>query len=579
MQYANTLSARQTPMGAVSLFAVALLIIGSRVLAADAQAGRQYFRGQCLSCHSAEAGDGGGAQGPSLIGVFGRPAAAEQGFSYTPALRAAHLQWDAGNLERFLRQPGKLVPGTAMAVAVTDSTALTNLIAYLQAHQGEHPQQAQPGSQDIAQMASDGAQDWRQDAPGRVHRIDLGNLPAPFHTASARNNPKMIARPADAKLALPPGFAVNAFAADLEGPRRLLTEANGDILVTEMEGGRVSVLHPSADGSHAAGRDVFAGDLSQPYGLALYPDSSHPEWLYVSETNRVLRYRFHTGEVHAQGAPEVVIDSLPGGGHHTRDLAFSADGKQLFVAVGSGSNVAESMSTRSAAEAQRWDAQHGTGAAWDAELNRADVLVFDAVRPGQPKVFAAGIRNCVSLTVQPANGALWCTTNERDGLGDDLVPDYSTRVREGGFYGWPWYYMGAHEDPRLRGQRPDLRTKVLVPDVPYQAHSAALNLTFYTATGGTAAFPAEYEGDGFAMFHGSWNRAFRTGHKIVRVRMRSGVPTGEYEDFMTGFIVDNGDAWGRPVAATVARDGALLVSDDGGNLIHRIAWTGPPKKP
>jgi hypothetical protein len=195
------------------------------------------------------------------------------------------------------------------------------------------------------------------------------------------------------------------------------------------------------------------------------------------------------------------------------------------------------------------------------------------VGSGKPgKVFASGIRNCVSLTVQPGNGALWCTTNERDLLGDDLVPDYSTRVQEGHWYGWPWYYMGNHEDPRHAGERPDLAGKVTSPDVPYQAHSAALNLTFYTAESGASAFPKEYVGDGFAVLHGSWNRAFRTGHKVVRVRMKNGVPTGEYDDFLVGFIVDDGNAWGRPVALLVNADGSLLLSDDGANIVYRISY-------
>jgi glucose/arabinose dehydrogenase len=157
-------------------------------------------------------------------------------------------------------------------------------------------------------------------------------------------------------------------------------------------------------------------------------------------------------------------------------------------------------------------------------------------------------------------------------LGDDLVPDYSTRVKENGFYGWPWYYLGNHEDPRLKGDRPDLAGKAIVPDVLYQAHSAALTLTFYPASSGKAAFPKEYVGDGFAMLHGSWNRSFRTGHKVVRVRMKDGVPTGEYEDFMVGFIADDGNVWGRPTGGVVAADGSLLVSDDTGNTIYRISY-------
>ena len=274
--------------------------------------------------------------------------------------------------------------------------------------------------------------------------------------------------------------------------------------------------------------------------------------------------------------PEVVVPQLyssKASGHFTRDLAFSLDGKRMFVSVGSESNVADTMPKKPLAEAKAWDAARGaTGAAWDNEANRAAVLVFDAAQPGAPKLFATGIRNCVGLTMQPVKGELWCTTNERDMLGDDLVPDYTTRVKQGGFYGWPWYYMGKNEDPRLKGERPDLAGKAIVPDVPFQAHSAAVNLAFYTATSGASVFPKQYLGEGFAVLHGSWNRAFRTGHKVVRVLMKNGVPTGEYEDFMTGMIADDGNAWGRPVGATVAKDGSLLISDDGANLIYRISY-------
>jgi glucose/arabinose dehydrogenase len=273
--------------------------------------------------------------------------------------------------------------------------------------------------------------------------------------------------------------------------------------------------------------------------------------------------------------PEVVVPQLSptaGGGHFTRDIAFSLDGKRMFVSVGSSTNVAEDMPKKTPAEVKAWEAEHGLGAAWGPEANRADVLVFDVGSNKPGKVFASGIRNCVGLTVQPGTGDLWCTTNERDMLGDDLVPDYSTRVKEGGFYGWPWYYMGKNEDPRLKGERPDLAGKAIVPDVPYQAHSASLNLVFYTQTTGASAFPKEYLGDGFAVMHGSWNRAFRTGHKVVRVLMKNGVPTGEYEDFMVGMIADDGNAWGRPVGATVAKDGSLLISDDGANLVYRISY-------
>jgi glucose/arabinose dehydrogenase len=364
------------------------------------------------------------------------------------------------------------------------------------------------------------------------------------------------------------------FAKDMTGPRAMRVAPNGDIFITETQAGRVKVMRPSADGATAASVTTFAQGLLQPFGIRFYPETGQPQWLYVAETNRVVRYAYKVGDTKASGVPEVVVPELAptGGGHFTRDIAFSKDGKRMFVSVGSQSNVAEDMPKKSPAEVKAWEAEHGLGATWGPEEKRADVLVFDVGSKKPGKVFASGIRNCVGLTVQPATGDLWCTTNERDLLGDDLVPDYSTRVKEGAYYGWPWYYMGKYEDPRLKGDRPDLAGKATVPDVPYQAHSAALNLAFYTATSGKSAFPKEYVGDGFAVLHGSWNRAFRTGHKVVRVKMKNNVPTGEYEDFMVGFITEDGNAWGRPVGAIVAQDGSLLISDDGANVVYRISY-------
>jgi glucose/arabinose dehydrogenase len=419
-----------------------------------------------------------------------------------------------------------------------------------------------------------GTPDWQNDAPGRAHRVNLASLPAPYDTPSATNFPRLVDRPADAQLKLPPHFSADVFATDLKGPRVMRIAPNGDIFVSETRGSRISVIKASADGTKAAKVTTFAQGLVLPHGMAFYPSGDHPQWLYVAENNRVVRYAYKVGDSQASSVPEVIVPELApvGGGHYTRDIAFSLDGKSMFVSVGSGSNVAESMPKKTVAEAQAWEAEHGFGAAWGPEENRADVLVFDVGSPTQGKVFATGIRNCVGLTIQPKTGDLWCTTNERDTLGDNLVPDYSTRVKAGGFYGWPWYYMGNHEDPRLAGQRPDLAGKVTNPDVPYQAHSAALGLAFYTATAGSSAFPKEYLGDGFAVLHGSWNRAFRTGHKIVRVRMKNGVPTGEYDDFLVGFITPDGNAWGRPAGITVASDGSLLMSDDERNLIYRIAY-------
>jgi glucose/arabinose dehydrogenase len=492
-------------------------------------------------------------------------------------LRAADLTWDAPTLNRFLAAPATVVPGSAMVVAVPDPADRDNLVAYLQdpVRNAAAAAAAQADrSQSMAvPAASQQSADWRLDAPGRGHRISLAALPAPFATPSTRNQPQLIPRPAGAALALPPGFHIDTFADNLKGPRKMLVAANGDILVSETYGGRVSVLHPAPDGSRSAGAEVYLQGLKQPFGMAFFPNADKPQWLYVAETNRVTRYAYRTGDVKPRGEAEVVIPELPnGGGHFTRDIAFSPDGGRLFVSVGSASNVAESMSKKTPGQIKAWEDEHGLGAAWDQEAGRAAVLVMNMAAPGATKIYATGLRNCVSLTVQPASGDLWCTTNERDALGDDLVPDYSTRVRRGGFYGWPWYYFGANEDPRLEGDRPDLRGKALVPDVPYQSHSASLNLTFYTASTGRSAFPAEFVGDAFAAFHGSWNRSLRTGYKLVRVHMKDNQPTGDYEDFLTGFIVDNGNVWGRPVATTELKDGSLLLSEDAGNVIYRISY-------
>ncbi len=430
----------------------------------------------------------------------------------------------------------------------------------------------------LAADPSSGSSDWQLDAPGRSHKVDASTLPAPYATPGTANESALVAKPPDAQLRVPDGFQVNVFATHLAQPRTLRVAPNGDVFVAETHGGQIKVLRPTADGTTAATVGVFAQDLNGPFGLQFYPAGPDPHWLYVAENNRVLRFAYRQGDLKAAASPEVVVAQLAPygkGGHSTRDLVFSADGKRMYVSVGSRSNIAEDMSPRTPAAAQRWEAKSGiAGATWDQEERRADVLEFDlsAANP-RGRIFATGLRNCVGLTVQPATGDLWCTVNERDMLGDDLPPDYSTRVKAGGFYGWPWYYIGNHEDPRLRGARPDLAAKVIVPDVLYQAHSAPLNLIFYTATTGTASFPKDYLGDGFAVMHGSWNRATRTGYKVVRVRMTDGVPTGEYDDFLVGFVADSQHVWGRPVAAAVATDGALLVSDDGGGTIYRVAFT------
>jgi len=562
---------------------LAAMVCAAPAFGADANAGKAVFRAQCALCHSAEPGDNGGAQGPNLNGVFGRHSAGNPQFGYTAALKASGLTWDSVTLNRFLTAPTTVVPGSAMVIPVTNDTDRSNLIAYFQAvKNGTFKDVANagrgPGGPPPLPAGSNkpvkGSDDWKNDVPGRVHRIDLAKLPPPFDTPSSAKFPRLVPRPADANVKLPPGFTMSVFATGTTGARKMLLAPNGAILLSLTQSNKIVVMHPSADGSHADQMTTYAQGLVLPHGMAFYPDAKNPKWLYVAETNRLVRYAYKSGDTKATGVPEIVVPQLSpvaGGGHFSRDVVFSPDGKKMYVSVGSQSNVAEDMSKKSAAEAQAWETAHGLGTAWGNEENRADVLVYD-VGAGKPgKVYASGIRNCVSLTMQD-NGALWCTTNERDLLGDDLVPDYSTRVQAGHWYGWPWYFMGNHEDPRHAGERPDLAGKVTSPDVPYQAHSAALNLTFYTATAGASAFPKEYVGDGFAVLHGSWNRAFRTGHKVVRVRMKNGVPTGEYDDFLVGFIVDDGNAWGRPVALMVNNDGSLLLSDDGANVVYRISY-------
>jgi glucose/arabinose dehydrogenase/cytochrome c2 len=558
-------------------FFVGIVALGvSSAYAADVSAGRATFKSQCTVCHSAEPNDGGGAQGPDLNSVFGRKAASTS-FAYTKALKQSNLTWDGATLDRFLAAPTQRVPGTNMVVAVPGKEDRDNLIAYFRSLSEHATRQERPEAAKNAPQpaAIDSKADWKNDAPGRMHRIDANALPAPFATSSARNNPGLVPKPAGASLQVPAGFQVNVFASDLEGPRRMRLAPNGDVFVSETSRGRVRVIRPAANGETSQAIETFADGLTQPFGIRFYPSGKNPQWVYVAELNRVLRFPYQPGDMKARGAAQVVVSELApdaAGGHVTRDIAFSPDDKRMFVSVGSRSNVAEEMSKQSPAEIQAWEKQRGRGAAWDTETNRAAVLVFDVDTPKSGKIFATGIRNCVGLTVQPQTGELWCTTNERDGLGDNLVPDYSTRVKDGGFYGWPWYYLGNHEDPRLKGDRPDLAGKAIVPDVLYQAHSAALTTEFYEQSSGSAAFPAEYVGDAFTAMHGSWNRANRTGHKVVRVRMKNGVPTGEYQDFLVGLIADDGNAWGRPVGILEAADGSLLLSDDGANAIYRIAF-------
>ncbi len=413
--------------------------------------------------------------------------------------------------------------------------------------------------------------DWTGDAPGVTRKITPADMPPDVATKPGVAPPAVVPRPGGAALKAPPGFTVGQFA-KLEGPRQIRVAPNGDVFVAETDHGRIRILR-AADGAGAATTiETFAEGLDRPFGIAFYPPGPKPAFVYVANANSVVRFPYRSGDLKAGGPAQVVVPKIAQNtkDHTTRDLAFSADGKRMFLSVGSGSNVAESMPKKTVAEAEAWGAEHGLGAAWGEETDRADVLVMDPLGQGR-KVYAAGVRNCVTMALQPGSGSLWCATNERDMLGDNLPPDYVTSVKAGAFYGWPWYYIGGNEDPRHKGERPDLAGKVTTPDVLIQPHSAPLGMAFYTLKTGPSAFPAGYRGDAFVTLHGSWNRARRTGYKVVRLIFKNGVATGEYQDFLVGFVVDAKGVWGRPVGVAVAHDGALLVTDDGSGVVWRVA--------
>jgi hypothetical protein len=405
--------------------------------------------------------------------------------------------------------------------------------------------------------------DWRADKPGTTRLIKPEDLPSPGATPSVSSGPHMVARPASAVPQVPAGFKIGLFAEGLSGPRVLRVAPNGDIFIAETGTGRIRVLRAADGEAKPSASEIYASGLNGPFGIAFYPGGSDPKWVYVANNDSVVRFPYKSGDLKASAKPETVVAELPrGGGHSTRDIAFSLDGRRMMVSVGSRSNDAEGMSKAP----DGWIENHALGESWGSETDRAGVLTFDpdGKRLG---VFATGIRNCVGLAVHPTTGDVYCSTNERDGLGDNLVPDYVTRVREGAFYGWPWFYIGDNRDPRHANERADLKGKITIPDVLLQPHSASLGLTFYNGK----QFPAEYSGDGFAAEHGSWNRSRRTGYKIIRIRMKDGVPSGEYQDFVTGFVIDDANVWGRPVGVAVAHDGSLLVSEDGNGTIWRIS--------
>lgn len=410
--------------------------------------------------------------------------------------------------------------------------------------------------------------DWHDDGPGVWRLIRPGDLPRPSAAESASNGADAIAAPDNAAPLLPDGFSATRIVSGLRGPRVVRVAPNGDLFVADSRAGAVRVYRLDADGKVAA-EGVFARGLRQPYGIAFYP-LDKPRWVYVANSDSVVRFPYRDGDLKASGGPQGIVSGIPANHHWTRDIAFSPDGGTLYVSVGSGSNVAEGIGGAPKGGIGAWAAKEPLGAAWGSEEGRAQVRAYDPDgRNG--RVVATGLRNCSGMTVQPGTGALWCVVNERDELGDNVPFDYATTVRQGAFYGWPWYYIGNHEDPRHAGERPDLAGKATVPDVLMQAHSAPLNIAFYEG----GQFPADYKGDAFVALHGSWNRGVRTGYKVVRLKFEDGRPTGAYEDFMTGFVVSDARVWGRPVGVAVAKDGALIVTEDGSGTIWRVGYRKP----
>ena len=362
-------------------------------------------------------------------------------------------------------------------------------------------------------------------------------LPRPFATESANNAPRVVDAPAGARLQVPPGFTVQMWAAGFDEPRFMLLAPGGEILLSDSGSGTVYVFA----GGNGADRKALITGLSRPYGLAFWRN-----YLYVAETNSVKRYPYDAKALTVGAGQEVA--KVPGGGNHwTRAIVFDRAGQKMYVSVGSSSNIAPDPEERAAINRYNPD---GTG----------------------HEIYAAGTRNPSSIHWYPNSDTLWATVIERDGLGDDLPPDYLTHIQQGGFYGWPWAYFGPHAEPRHNGQHPELVQKTITPDVALPAHNSPLDFTFYTGT----QFPADYRGGAFITLHGTWNRSQRAGYKVVYVPFQNGRPSGAPKDFLTGWMIApaNKEVWGRPVGVITLADGSLLVADDGGKKIWRVAYGG-----
>ncbi|MFB2834856.1 PQQ-dependent sugar dehydrogenase [Floridanema evergladense] len=431
----------------------------------------------------------------------------------------------------------KLLLLTALAIATTACN--------FSANSGESPisKQTKPTANKTVQT---------QNFSPQPIRININSLPKPFATQSASKSPQVVAIPANPTLRVPNGFVVNVFAENLNAPRWLALTPNGEVLVTETPANRILLLKDTNGDGVADVRKSFAtaqNGLNIPFGMAFAGNN-----FFLGNTGEVLRFPYQKGQQEIQGKGQKITDLTPGGyrQHWTRNVVASPDGKKLYVSVGSRSNV---------------DVE---------ELPRASVQVMN-LDGSNRQTFAFGLRNPVGLDFHPQTKELYTTVNERDGIGDDLVPDFLTRIRQGEFYGWPFAYLTPNRlDPRRttngKSERPDLAAKTLTPDVLFQAHSAALGLKFYDGK----TFPQKYQNGAFVAFRGSWNRGQGTGYKIAFVPFNNGRPVGHYEDFVTGFLLNPNvpTVWGRPVGVLVLPDGSLLFTEEANNRIYRVQYRG-----
>ncbi len=499
-------------------------------IADSSESGKPLYESYCASCH--------GATG--------------QGSGNVPSLTTATIKSASpGELFWFVStgDPNNGMPSWAQL----PETQRWQIVSYLKTFgpAGNAQASAQPAT--AAPAASTGNPppptppftDYRFETPGQIHKITLKDLPAPFATPSAANGPTIVPRPPGAWPKAPAGFEVTLYATGIDNPRRIRRAPNGDFFVAEVNPGKIEIFRGLDKAGHPQRTAVFAAGLDRPFGINFYPAGPDPRWVYVGTTNSVVRFPYRSGDLQARGPSEHIVD-LPKDGHASRDIEFEPDGQKMIIGVGSFENADDTNQPR--------------------EKNRANILEFNP-DGSDLQVYASGIRNPSFLAFDPKTKKLWTTVNERDGLGDNLVPDYITHVERGGFYGFPWWYMGGHQDPRLMGKHPELKDKVITPDVLLQPHNASVGIAFYDGK----QFPPEFWGDIFAAEHGSWNKSVRAGYEVIRVPLHQrGAATGEYEDFVTGFVVDDKHVWGRPSGVAVGLDGSLFITDDESNSIWRV---------